>query len=114
VKKIDVSNIRAIGITNQRETVVAWNKITGQVYHNAIVWSDVRTKDICERRKNEAGNNINFYKKINGLPISTYFSAFKIQWLLENVPDIRKNYDQVAFGTIDSFLLYVIEKAIKI
>ena len=67
----------------------------------------MRTKEICERRRTEVNENINFYKKINGLPISTYFTAFKIQWLLENVPEIMKNYDQVAFGTMDSFLLYV-------
>ncbi|KAL4512767.1 hypothetical protein ABPG72_017452 [Tetrahymena utriculariae] len=101
------ANIKTIGITNQRETVVAWNKNTGKPYHNAIVWSDTRTHEICKRWLAKHENNSNIYSKITGLPINTYFSAFKIRWLIENVPEIQKELDEnVIFGTMDSWVIW--------
>lgn len=102
-----MKQIKSIGITNQRETVVAWNKKTGIPYYNAIVWSDMRTHEIVNRRLAKVQNKINHFKDLNGLPISTYFSAFKIQWLLENIPEISRNISDVLFGTMDTYLTWV-------
>ncbi len=83
LQKADMSNkqILAIGITNQRETTVIWDKHTGNPYHNAIVWQDTRTDKICRSLK----NNEKLFKQKTGLPIATYFSGPKIKWLLDNV-----------------------------
>ena len=80
-------DIKALGITNQRETTVVWNKRTGKPYHNAIVWNDSRTADICERVASEGGKDR--LRAKTGLPISPYFSASKIHFLLANVPVLR-------------------------
>jgi len=105
VNDIDVNEIVSIGITNQRETTVAWSKSTGKPFYNAIVWQDTRTQSICD----ELSKNKRFTEVIKntGLPISTYFSLSKILWLIENVPEIRSSLeDDVCFGTIDSWIVY--------
>ena len=105
VNDIDVNEIVSIGITNQRETTVAWSKSTGKPFYNAIVWQDTRTQNICD----ELLKNKRFTEliKITGLPISTYFSLSKILWLIENVSEIKSSLeDDVCFGTIDSWIVY--------
>ena len=102
---IDINKIVSIGISNQRETTIAWSKSTGKPLYNAIVWQDTRTQNICDNlSKNkiltELFNN-------TGLPISTYFSLSKILWLIENVPKIKSSLDSdVCFGTVDSWIVY--------
>lgn len=105
VNDIDVNEIVSIGISNQRETTVAWSKSTGKPFYNAIVWQDTRTQIICD----ELLKNKRFTELIKktGLPISTYFSLSKILWLIENVPEIRLSLENdVCFGTIDSWIVY--------
>ncbi len=105
VNDIDVNEIISIGITNQRETTVAWSKSTGKPFYNAIVWQDTRTQEICDELiKNKRLTEL---IKSTGLPISTYFSLSKIIWLIENVPSIKSSlFDDVCFGTVDSWILY--------
>ena len=76
--------VKALGITNQRETTVVWHKHTGQPLHNAIVWLDTRNRDLCNRMTDQLGGR-DFFRPVTGLPISTYFSGFKFKWLYENV-----------------------------
>ncbi|HEY9695516.1 MAG TPA: glycerol kinase GlpK [Oculatellaceae cyanobacterium] len=106
--RIDIqkTEIAAIGITNQRETTLVWNRQTGKPIYNAIVWQDRRTANKCEQLK-EAGYEATFFQK-TGLVIDAYFSATKLQWLLDNVPDAREqaNRGELAFGTIDSWLIW--------
>ncbi|NXU66207.1 GLPK kinase, partial [Horornis vulcanius] len=106
---IDITNIRAIGVTNQRETTVVWDKTTGEPLYNAIVWLDLRTQSTVERLlKRIPGKNKTFSKFKTGLPLSTYFSAVKLRWLLDNVEEIRKAVEdgRAMFGTIDSWLIW--------
>ena len=105
-RPISSSELSAIGITNQRETVVAWNRYTGRPYHNAIVWQDTRTENEVERLKSSHG--IDFYRNKTGLPLSTYFSASKFRWLLSNVPGLNEAAvsGDAVFGTADSWILY--------
>ena len=104
-KDIDVKSIKSVGITNQRETIVAWSKTTGMPLYNAIVWQDTRTQDICDELV--ADKELSVYFDKTGLPVATYFSLSKILWLIRNVPDIKKTLDtDVCFGTIDSWLIY--------
>jgi len=102
----DISQLDSIGITNQRETTLAWNKKTGEPFHNALVWQDTRTQDICDEIK-EIQNIKNDLEK-TGLPVATYFSLSKILWLIRNVENIQNELENnnVCFGTIDSWLLY--------
>jgi glycerol kinase len=104
--KVDAGRVAGIGITNQRETVVVWDRSTGQPIHRAIVWQDRRTAEICERLKRE-GAEPEVQAK-TGLLLDPYFSATKIAWILDNVPDARARADrgELAAGTIDSFLLW--------
>ncbi|MEP7267932.1 MAG: glycerol kinase GlpK [Saprospiraceae bacterium] len=105
-KKIKADQIAAIGITNQRETTVVWNKITGQPVYNAIVWQDRRTAPICERLKKD---NLDEYVSENtGLVIDAYFSGTKINWILDHVQGARKLAEEgmLLFGTIDTWLLW--------
>jgi glycerol kinase len=103
---IEPSSIAGIGITNQRETVVVWDKATGEPIHRAIVWQDRRTSDFCARLKAE-GLEPTITAK-TGLLLDPYFSASKIRWILDNVDGARQKADngQLMFGTIDTFLLY--------
>ena len=103
--KVDIADIAAIGITNQRETVVVWDRATGKPVHNAIVWQDRRTADFCAKLKADGAEPMITEK--TGLLIDPYFSGTKLAWILDNVPDARNRAEcgELAFGTIDSFLL---------
>ena len=107
---LESSDIAAIGITNQRETTVLWNRKTGKPIYNAIVWQDRRTADYCDKLKSE-GKSSEILKK-TGLIIDAYFSATKIRWILDNVREARKLAEdgQLAFGTIDSWLVWNLSK----
>tara|TARA_R110000824_G_scaffold118105_1_gene270300 strand:+ start:21123 stop:22622 length:1500 start_codon:yes stop_codon:yes gene_type:complete len=99
-------NIAAIGITNQRETSVLWDRVSGEPLYNAIVWQDRRTADLCARLKEEGKEPIVQAK--TGLLLDPYFSATKLAWLLDHVPDARSRAakGELCFGTIDSWLIY--------
>lgn len=99
-------NIAAIGITNQRETTIIWDRLTGKPIHNAIVWQDRRTAAYCDNLK-ETGYSKTIQEK-TGLIIDAYFSATKIKWLLDNVPGARQKAEkgELAFGTVDSWLVW--------
>ena len=103
---IDATEVTAIGITNQRETTVIWDRVTGEPIYNAIVWQDRRTADYCDAQR-AAGFETQISAK-TGLLLDPYFSATKIKWLLDNVPGARARAErgELAFGTIDSFLLW--------
>ena len=96
--------IAAIGITNQRETVVAWDKRTGEPLARAIVWQDRRTAEKCDKLKAEGLEPMIQAK--TGLLLDPYFSGSKISWMLENWPEVRAAGDNLAFGTIESYLIY--------
>jgi glycerol kinase len=98
--------IAAVGITNQRETAVLWERATGRPVHNAIVWQDRRTATLCERWRAAGFEEI--VARRTGLVVDPYFSASKISWLLDNVPGLRQRAcaGEIAFGTVDSFLLW--------
>src|SRR3954469_26048213 len=103
-------DVAAVGIANQRETTVGWDAATGRPFGNAIVWQDTRTKEICERLAAEGtseGGQYRFHDR-GGLPLATYFSGPKIQWILENNPEARDAADRgvARFGTIDSWLIW--------
>src|SRR2546430_9183145 len=98
--------IAAIGITNQRETAVLWGRTSDRAVHNAIVWQDRRTAPLCDEWR--AGGFEGAVAQRTGLVIDPYFSASKIRWLLDTVPGLRQRAEagDIAFGTIDSFLLW--------
>ena len=100
------SDIAGIGITNQRETTVVWNRLTGKPVYNAIVWQDRRTSEFCDKLKNEGKGKA--IQEKTGLIIDAYFSATKVRWILENVEDARKQAEkgELAFGTVDSWLIW--------
>lgn len=100
------TDIVGVGITNQRETTVVWNRTTGKPIYNAIVWQDKRTADICENLKKKGLEN--HVKQTTGLVIDAYFSGTKINWILENVPNAKEEAKKgnLLFGTIDSWLLW--------
>jgi glycerol kinase len=105
VKNIDSTSIKSVGLTNQRETTIAWSKSTGEPFHNAIVWQDTRTQDICNELL--ANKKLKNHFERTGLPVATYFSLSKILWLIRNVPSIKNGLDDdVCFGTIDSWIIY--------
>ncbi|MEL7512780.1 MAG: FGGY family carbohydrate kinase, partial [Cyanobacteria bacterium J06554_3] len=103
---IAASDIAAIGITNQRETTVIWDRKTSEPIHNAIVWQDRRTAEVSDQLK-AAGHEALVQEK-TGLVVDAYFSGTKIQWLLNNVPGARERAErgELAFGTIDSWLIW--------
>ena len=104
--KMTANDVAAIGITNQRETTVVWDRTTGKPVANAIVWQDRRTAGICDQlRKKRADRTI---QKKTGLILDAYFSATKLQWILDNVKGARKKAEagDLAFGTIDSWLIW--------
>ncbi len=104
--QVAANEIAAIGITNQRETTVIWDKTTGEPIHNAIVWQDRRTAPICDELK-KAGLE-DYVRKNTGLVIDAYFSGTKVKWLLDNVPNARERATQgnLCFGTIDTWLIW--------
>ncbi len=105
-RNISPETIDSIGITNQRETIVAWNKTTGEPIYNAIVWQDKRTADFCEELKAEGHQD--YFKQTTGLFIDSYFSGTKIHWLLKNCESsealLRQNH--LIVGTIDTWLIW--------
>ncbi|XP_055068990.1 glycerol kinase isoform X2 [Misgurnus anguillicaudatus] len=106
---IDISNIKAIGVTNQRETTLVWDKETGEPLYNAILWLDLRTQSTVERLIDKTpGRNKNHLKHKTGLPISTYFSAVKLRWLMDNVEKVHEAVlsHRAMFGTVDSWLIW--------
>ncbi|XP_076782048.1 glycerol kinase 2 [Arvicanthis niloticus] len=107
-ENIDISNIKAIGVSNQRETTVVWDKFTGDPLYNAVVWLDLRTQSTVEILSKKIPGNSNFVKSKTGLPLSTYFSAVKLRWMLDNLRHIQKAVDEgrALFGTIDSWLIW--------
>ncbi len=103
---IDPKDIAAIGVTNQRETTIVWDKKTGKPYYNAIVWQCTRTKDICDALAREGGQDR--FRARTGLPLATYFSGPKIRWILDNVPGVREAAEKgdALFGTIDTWVIW--------
>ena len=101
---ISASDIAAVGVTNQRETTVVWDKTTGQPVSNAIVWQDTRTDKICDQLTEDGGQDR--FRESTGLPIATYFSGPKVRWILENVDGARDNVDNLAFGNIDTWVIW--------
>uniref|UniRef100_A0A8C7ZS82 glycerol kinase n=1 Tax=Oryzias sinensis TaxID=183150 RepID=A0A8C7ZS82_9TELE len=130
--KVDISRVKAVGVTNQRETTLVWDRATGEPLYNAIgksvslllyskpvcffllsalglVWLDLRTQSTVERLiKKAPGENKNHLKHLTGLPISTYFSAVKLRWLLDNVDEVREavRTGRALFGTVDSWIIW--------
>lgn len=104
--KAKAKDIIAIGITNQRETTVVWDRRTGQPAHNAIVWQCRRTTDVCNRLRKQGYEEM--FRNKTGLVLDPYFSGTKVKWLMENVPGLKSKAQsgRVCFGTIDSFLVY--------
>lgn len=103
---LSAAQLAAIGITNQRETALIWERASGKTIHNAVVWQDRRTADLCARLRRD-GQEATIRAK-TGLLVDPYFSATKIAWLLDNVPGARRAAEggRLAFGTVDSFLLW--------
>ena len=101
---ISETELAAIGITNQRETCVVWNRNSGKPYYHAIVWQDTRTESICHSLNNHSKQ----IEQKTGLPIATYFSASKLKWLLENVEGLRSDAEagEAIFGNIDTWILW--------
>ncbi|MFI0787886.1 glycerol kinase GlpK [Streptomyces lydicus] len=103
---ITAADVKAIGITNQRETTVLWDKNTGEPVHNAIVWQDTRTDALCK----ELGRNVgqDRYRRETGLPLASYFAGPKIRWLLDNVDGLRERAErgEILFGTMDSWVIW--------
>ena len=104
--QIQASDIAAVGITNQRETTVVWNRKTGKPYYNALVWQDTRTGDLVAKYAEEAGQDR--FRAATGLPMATYFSSLKIKWILDNVPGVRDDAERglALFGNMDTFLIW--------
>jgi glycerol kinase len=102
----DVSSVAALGITNQRETALVWDRNTGEPVHNAIVWQDTRTDKICEELSKEGGQDR--FRLKNGLPIATYFSGPKVRWILENVDGTRERAEagDLIFGNMDTWCIW--------
>jgi glycerol kinase len=103
---ISASDLAAVGITNQRETTVIWEKKTGRAIANAIVWQDTRVADEVSRYSLQGGQNR--FRETTGLPLSTYFSSLKVRWLLDNVRDARAKAEagELLFGTMDAYLVW--------
>ncbi|MFW5799363.1 MAG: glycerol kinase GlpK [Spirochaetota bacterium] len=112
IKKAGISaeELAAVGITNQRETAVIWNKKTGKPVYNAIVWQCRRTSDYCDYLKQQGYGDV--IRRKTGLVIDAYFSGTKLRWFIKNVPEAKKlmNNNELAFGTVDSWLMYNLTK----
>ena len=103
---LTTKDIAAVGITNQRETTVVWDRATGKPVYNAIVWQDTRTDEICHELAKEGGQDRLRLK--TGLPLATYFSGPKIKWILDNVPGVREKAEagELLFGTMDTWVIW--------
>jgi glycerol kinase len=104
--KVKPSDIAAVGVTNQRETTVVWERSSGRPVYNAIVWQDTRTDQICNQLASDGGQDR--FRAKTGLPIATYFSGPKIKWILDNVDGVRSRAESgdVLFGNIDTFVIW--------
>src|SRR5213595_1751282 len=104
--KITSADVKAIGITNQRETTLLWDKNTGEPVHNALVWQDTRTDALCK----ELGRNVgqDRFRRETGLPLASYFAGPKARWLLDNVEGLRERAERgdILFGTMDSWVIW--------
>ena len=102
----DASKVAALGITNQRETTIVWDRSTGQPVYNAIVWQDTRTDKLCDELMKDGGQDR--FRTKNGLPIATYFSGPKVRWILDNVDGAQAKADagELAFGNIDTWCIW--------
>ncbi len=103
---LQLSDLAAVGITNQRETAVVWDRLTGQPYGNAIVWQDTRTDQICNELAADGGQDR--FRAQTGLPLATYFSGPKIRWILDHVPGVREDAENgiAIFGNIDTWVIW--------
>ena len=103
---IAASDLAAVGITNQRETAIVWDRATGDPLCNAIVWQDTRTDTICHALAREGGQDR--LRAQTGLPLATYFAGPKVRWILDNVPGVRERAERgdALFGTVDSYLVW--------
>ncbi len=103
---VKAQDIAAVGITNQRETTLVWDRTTGKPVFNAIVWQDTRTDELCRELAGDHGADR--YQRITGLPLSTYFAGPKIRWILDNVEGVRSRAEagELCFGTMDSWVLW--------
>lgn len=103
---LSANDFVAVGITNQRETILAWNRVTGKPFGNAIVWQDTRTASILQKLKSDGVEKI--VRQKSGLPLATYFSAAKMHWMLDNNSEskIAASHGELVFGTIDSWLIW--------
>ena len=106
--KVQASDIAAVGVTNQRETTVVWDRSTGRPVHNAIVWQDTRTDQICNELSADGGQDR--FRAKTGLPIATYFSGPKIKWILDNVDGVRAKAEsgEILFGNIDTWVIWLL------
>lgn len=113
----DKQDLVTIGVTNQRETTIVWDKYTGEPLYNAIIWNDIRTTETVDKiLARIPDENKNYFKTLSGLPISPYFSAFKIIWLKDNVPAVRKacREKRCLAGTVDSWIVWNLTKGLHI
>jgi glycerol kinase len=103
-----VSDVKGVGITNQRETACVWSRSSGKPLHPAIVWLDARTAPTVKALGSKTEHGMDVLKKRTGLPLSTYFSAVKLRWLLDNVDAVREAHakDDLMFGTVDTWMLW--------
>lgn len=104
-----IDKLRCIGICNQRESTVVWDRVSGKPLYNVIVWMDNRTKDLVDQMIDSIpGRDLNWLKDKTGLPMSTYFSAFKLKWLIDNIRPVQEalKEDRLLFGTVDSWILW--------
>ncbi|MGH9737859.1 MAG: glycerol kinase GlpK [Candidatus Acidiferrales bacterium] len=104
--QLRTKDLAALGIANQRETIILWNRKTGQPVYNAIVWQDMRVEDAVATFSLDGGQDR--FRRTTGLPLATYFSGLKIRWILENVPGVRKLAEsgEVIFGNVDSYIVW--------
>jgi len=104
--EVDLKDIAAVGITNQRETTIVWERATGKPLYNAIVWQDTRTDTICNELARDGGQD-RFRTRV-GLPLATYFSGPKVKWILDNVPGVREKAErgEVLFGNVDTWVIW--------
>ncbi|CAO3678064.1 unnamed protein product [Rhizopus stolonifer] len=109
------SDIQCVGLTNQRETLITWDRLTGEPLYPAIVWSDARTIETVEQLTKKSDKGLDALKDICGLPITTYFSAVKLRWLLDNIPVVSQAQMQnrLCAGTVDAWLIYNLTGALE-
>lgn len=111
------SDVKVIGVTNQRETTVVWDRNTGKALTRAIAWPDARTTHTIRELAKKSDDGVDALKEETGLPLSTYFASVKLRWMLDNLPEVKKAHDdkQMLFGTVDSWILYnLTNKAVHI